>query len=82
MTAVTNGGVLHLPSSDQTIKPSVAGRAVGNVKTQPINKGGEDLCLYEPAPTAWIHGPDARQTGRPGRRRRRRLLCAWNLHKM
>lgn len=39
---VTNGGLPSLPASDQTIKPSVAGGAVRNVKTQPINKGSMD----------------------------------------
>lgn len=62
MTGVTDGGLLNLRPSGQTIKPSVAGSVVRNVKTPPINKGGVDLCLCEPQPKGLIHGPDARQT--------------------
>ena len=55
MTGVTNGRVLNLLSLDQTIKPSVARRAVRDVKTQPADTGAVDLPSAQAARATLIH---------------------------
>lgn len=70
MTGVTNGRVLNLLSLDQTIKPSVARRAVRDVKTQPADTGAVDLPSAQAARATLIHRQmlDTRASTRAGSR--------------